>query len=484
MTRQRFEQLVAEALQLIPKRFRDEMHNVAVVVEDEPLLMELFTQSLTLQGYEVSAAADGEGALQLLTDNAYDLVLTDLYLPKADGFQILAYLQRFHPSSSAIVITGYGSIQSAVEAMKQGAFDYITKPVSFDQLALVIKKALEVQRLQQENRLLREQLKRQYRFDHLIGTSGPMQQVFQLIEKVAEAESTVLICGESGTGKELVARAIHFNSHRGDKSLIPVNCGAIPESLLESELFGHERGAFTGAIRTRLGRFELAHGGTIFLDEVGDMSPALQVKLLRVLQEQSFERVGGTKSIRVDVRILAATNRDLEQAVAQGAFREDLYYRLSVIPLHLPPLRARKDDIPLLFQHFVDHFNQMRHRQLQGLSPLALEVLLQYGWPGNVRELENLADRLVVLKGQGVIEPEDLPEKMRVSWRPSSPLPTVDLFQAGFCLDDAMRAYERVLLTTALQRTDGIKSKAAQLLGIKRTTLIEKLKRYSLPPDQ
>jgi DNA-binding NtrC family response regulator len=451
-----------------------------LIVEDEPDLRQVFVEILTTDGYDISTASDGEMAIQMLSEHNYDLSLIDLYLPKASGFQVLAHLQQMSPATSAIVMTGHASIESAVEAMKTGATDYLTKPVAFDQLRIVVKKALDVRRLQQENRLLRYQLKTKYRFENLVGTSPAMQQVFQLIEKVADAESTVLILGESGTGKELVARAIHFNSHRAEKPMIPVNCGAIPESLLESELFGHERGAFTGAARTRIGRFELANGGTIFLDEVGDMSPALQVKLLRVLQEQSFERVGGTKSIQVDVRIIAATNRNLEGAIACGEFREDLYYRLSVIPLNLPPLRERKEDIPLLLQHFMDQFNRMRDRKLQGFSPGALHMLMNYHWPGNVRELENLVDRVVVLKGQGIVEPEDLPDKMRTIWTPSPSAAMVGIPDEGFCLAIAVREFERELISRALQKADGVKNRAAQLLGIKRTTLIEKLKRHSL----
>jgi DNA-binding NtrC family response regulator len=457
-------------------------HERILIVEDEPDLRQVFVEILASDDYDISIAGDGEMAMQMLSENTYDLSLIDLYLPKADGFQVLAHLQHVSSSTSAIVMTGHGSIESAVEAMKRGAADFITKPVAFDQLRIVVKKALDVRRLQQENRLLRHQLKTKYRFENLVGTSPGMQQVFQLIEKVADAESTVLILGESGTGKELVARAIHFNSHRAEKPLVPVNCGAIPESLLESELFGHERGAFTGAARTRIGRFELANGGTIFLDEVGDMSPALQVKLLRVLQEQNFERVGGTKSVRIDVRIIAATNRNLEDAVARGEFREDLYYRLSVIPLNLPPLRERNDDVPLLLQHFMEQFNRMRDRKLQGFSPRALHMLVHYQWPGNVRELENFVDRVVVLKGQGIIEPEDLPEKMRSTWTRSPPVTTVEIPDEGFCLDIAVRGFERELILRALLKADGVKNRAAQLLGIKRTTLIEKLKRHSLLP--
>jgi DNA-binding NtrC family response regulator len=451
-----------------------------LIVEDEPDLRRVLFEILTTDAYDIGTASDGEVAIQMLSENNYDLALIDLYLPKADGFQVLAQLQRVSSSTSAIMMTGHGSIESAVEAMKKGAADYLTKPVAFDQLRIVVKKALDMRRLQQENRLLRHQLKTKYRFENLVGTSPAMQQVFQLIEKVADAESTVLILGESGTGKELVARAIHFNSHRAEKSLVPVNCGAIPESLLESELFGHERGAFTGAARTRMGRFELANGGTIFLDEVGDMSPALQVKLLRVLQEQNFERVGGAKSVRVDVRIIAATNRNLDEAVTRGEFREDLYYRLSVIPLNLPPLRERREDVPLLLQHFLDQFNRMRDRKLQGFSPRALHMLMNYHWPGNVRELENLIDRVVVLKGQGLAEPEDLPEKMRTAWTPAPSAATVEIPDEGFCLDIAVREFERELISRALRKAEGVKNKAAQLLGIKRTTLIEKLKRHSL----
>jgi DNA-binding NtrC family response regulator len=458
-------------------------HERILIVEDEPDLLEVFVDVLTADGYEINTAADGEIAMQMISENSYDLVLTDLYMPKADGFQVLAHLQRVNASTSTVVMTGRGSIESAVEAMKKGAIDYIAKDVIFDQLCLVVKKALDVQRLQRENQLLRHQLKSKYHFDNIIGTSAAMQQVFDMITKVADAESTVLILGESGTGKELVARAIHFHSHRGDRPFIPVNCGAIPEGLLESELFGHERGAFTGAARTRIGRFEMAHGGTIFLDEVGDMSPTLQVKLLRVLQDQSFERVGGTKSVRVDVRILAATNRNLEEAIAKNEFREDLFYRLSVIPLTLPPLRERQDDIPVMLQHFMGQFNRLRNRKLQGFAPRTLQMLANYQWPGNVRELENLVDRLVVLKGQGVIEPEDLPEKMRTALPAIASAAAVDILEEGFCLDVAVREFERDLLTKALQKAAGVKNRAAQILGIKRTTLIEKLKRHTILPS-
>ncbi|MGH8056172.1 MAG: sigma-54-dependent transcriptional regulator [Candidatus Entotheonellia bacterium] len=453
-----------------------------LIVEDDAELTQFLVVLLTLEGYTVSTAPDGETAIQMMSEMSYDLVLTDLYLPRADGFEVLAHLQRSRAPSGVVMVTGHGSIESAVEAMRKGALDYITKPVTPEQLNLIVKKALEVQRLQRENRFLRQQLKGKYRFENLIGTSAAMQRVFELIEKVAHVESTVLILGESGTGKELVARAIHFNGRRAEQILLPVNCGAIPEALLESELFGHERGAFTGATRSRMGRFELANGGTIFLDEVGDMSPALQVKLLRVLQEQCFDRVGGGKSVRVDVRILAATNRDLERAVARGEFREDLYYRLNVIPLSLPALRERKEDIPILLQHFLNQFNQMRHRTLEGASPYAMEILLNYPWPGNVRELENLVDRLVVLKGHGLIEPDDLPEKIRGTWKTTATRGIGEIPDGGFCLEMAMHDFERTLLTAALRKAGGVKNQAARLLGMKRSTFMDRLKHHSLPP--
>jgi transcriptional regulator with GAF, ATPase, and Fis domain len=335
-------------------------------------------------------------------------------------------------------------------------------------------------------------------FDNIVGESGKIKEVFSLVEKILDNNSTVLILGESGTGKELIARAIHYNSSRADKSLIPVNCGAIPEDLLESELFGHEKGSFTGAIKTRIGRFELANGGTIFLDEIGDMSPTLQVKLLRVLQEQEFERVGGMRTLKVDVRVIAATHRDLEKAVESNRFREDLYYRLNVIPISIPPLRERKSDIPLLINHFLSKCNRIKNRNVEGFSDKAMECLREYSWPGNVRELENIVERVVILKGTGIVQPADLPEKVRKGNGAAVTLhtddekliipddtavyaaPAIDIPDSGIDLNKLMEDFENRLIMEALKKSEGNKARAAEMLGIKRTTLIEKLKKKGI----
>jgi len=452
-----------------------------LVIDDDRGNCDLLADILSREGFEVTTAHNGAEAIRLLDEYCFDVVLTDLRMPEVDGIKVLEYLKQSSPCTPGIVFTGYGSIESAVEAMKAGAFDYITKPFHMDEMKIVIKKALEYQKLQKENIILKRQLKKKYKFENIIGDSKPIQKVFEMIEKVADTDSTVLIQGESGTGKELVARAIHYNSHRSNKPLIPVNCGAIPENLLESELFGYEKGAFTGAHKTRIGRFEMANGGTIFLDEVSDMSPALQVKLLRVLQEQKFERIGGVKSTKVDVRIIAATNKDLEKAVAQGTFREDLFYRLNVIPIVLPPLRERKSDIPLLVHHFLKRFNQTKKRNVTEISPEALELLMNYHWPGNVRELENLIDRLVVLNTSGIIRPEDLPEKIIANQNHPSSIPHVpEIPDEGLCFKTVVSQFERELILQALKKSKGVKNKAAQLLKIKRTTLVEKLKREQI----
>jgi DNA-binding NtrC family response regulator len=366
--------------------------------------------------------------------------------------------------------------------MKAGAYDYVTKPVRRDELLVVIQRALEFQRLHYENISLRKQLKAKYKFDNIISDHEKMQAIFAQIEKVADTDSTVIIYGESGTGKELIARALHYNSYRQDKPLIPINCGAIPEELLESELFGHEKGSFTGATALRQGRFELAHGGTIFLDEIGEMRPALQVKLLRVLQEREFERIGGTRTIKVDVRILAATNKNLEDLVERQQFRDDLYWRLNVIPITIPPLRERLSDIPLLVAHFITHFNAEKKQSLTGITPEAMQMLQSYHWPGNVRELENTMERIAILKGNGMIVPEDLPEKV---FRPllSRSAPGVTIPDDGIDFDTTVETFEKQLLLQALAKAGGVKSKAAHLLHMNRTTLVEKVKKFRLEGD-
>jgi len=396
-----------------------------------------------------------------------------------DGLALFTQAKAILPSLLGIVVTGYGTIAAAVRAVKEGLFDYITKPFLVDDVLTALQRALEFTRLLGENRALKEQLDQHDRADRFIGRSDAMRRLFDVIDRVADSESTVLILGESGTGKEWVAKTIHRRGPRAERPLVTVNCGALPETLLESELFGHERGAFTGAHAARAGRFELAHGGTLFLDEVGDMSPALQVKLLRVLQQQTFERVGGVKTIHVDVRVIAATNKNLEHAVNQGAFREDLYYRLNVIPMVVPPLRERSEDIPLLVDHFLSVGNARKRKQVSGVSPDAMRVLTTYRWPGNVRELENLIERLVILKGEGMITLEDLPETLtrpgRLAVKASFVFP-----HDGVDFNRLVESFEDDLIQHALQAAGGVKNRAAQLLRLNRTTLVEKMKKRQL----
>jgi len=450
-----------------------------LVVEDDNATRDTMIDLLSEAGYEVESARNGEEAIAMAREYTFDIVITDLKMPKGDGIQVLEQIKKIDNRTIVIICTGYGTVDTAVKAMKLGAYEYITKPIKIEEIKLVVQRALDYQRLKTENVLLQKQLKAKYKFKNLIGDSEVMQQSFQFIEKIAATNSTVMICGESGTGKELVARAIHYNSDRRNEPMVPVNCGAIPEDLLESELFGYEKGAFTGALKTRIGRFELANGGTVFLDEIGDMSPALQVKILRVLQEHEFERLGGVKSIKVDIRVIAATHRDLEKAVKQGTFREDLYYRLNVIPFILPPLRERGSDIPLLTNHFIGKFNIEKKQNINGISPEALKCLTRYHWPGNVRELENLIERLVILKGEGVIEQEDLPEKLLgAEW--SNAVPSMDIPDSGISFNTAVSEFERELILRALKKTNWIKNRAAKLLQLKRTTLVEKIKKIQL----
>jgi DNA-binding NtrC family response regulator len=450
-----------------------------LVVDDEEINREFMLEVLSGQGYETKTAPDGFAALELSRHEFFHIVLSDLKMPEMNGVDLLRQLKEISPSTVGIIFTGYATIETAVAAIKAGAYDYITKPFRVEEIEVVLQRALEYQRLNHENISLRKQLKAKYKFENIVSDHENMQNIFELVEKVSDSDSTVLIYGESGTGKELIARAIHYNSYRQDKPLIPINCGAIPADLLESELFGYEKGAFTGATQLRMGRFELAHGGTVFLDEIGEMSPALQVKILRVLQEREFERVGGTRTIKVDVRIIAATNRNLEELVATNQFREDLFYRLNVIPIYLPPLRERRSDIPLLVAYFIDRFNADKKRHLEGITPEATEMLMRYHWPGNVRELENLIERITILKGQGVITPEDLPDKLSHSMS-NGVVPDVDIPNGGLDFDHAVQMFERQLLMKALQRTQGVKSKAAELLHMNRTTLVEKVKKLQL----
>ncbi|MBW1979874.1 MAG: sigma 54-interacting transcriptional regulator [Deltaproteobacteria bacterium] len=383
-----------------------------LIVDDEKNYLQVLEALLLDEGYEVHTAESAEGGLDIVASHDLDVVITDMKMPGIDGIEFLSEVRTRQPDLPVIMMTAYATVEKAVEAMKKGAFDYITKPFKNEELKVTIRKALDMHRLAREKRFLSRELEERFKFGNIIGKSKAMRQVYDIIEKVGQTRATVLITGESGTGKELIARAIHFNSPRKDKPFISINCSALPETLLESELFGHERGAFTGAYTQRKGRFELAHGGTLFLDEVGEMTKALQVKLLRVLQEMSFERVGGTRTLRVDVRILAASNRNLEEEVMSGRFREDLFYRLKVVHIKVPPLRERRDDIPLLVQHFLKKTAREHGVNRKRLSQEALRHLYNYKWAGNVRELENVIERAVILSDSEVINPEDLPEEI------------------------------------------------------------------------
>lgn len=448
-----------------------------LIVDDEQALREAIAERLADHGFLVEQAASGEQALQRLAEFAFDILITDLRLPGIDGGKVIdAALERY-PEIIAIVITGYGTVKDAVEAIKQGAADFITKPFQFDALLHVLRSALEQRRLKSENAYLRSQLEDRYRIDGLVGHSRVMRELFQLLETVAATTSTVLITGETGTGKELAARAIHHNSPRRANRFVAINCSAIPETLLEAELFGHVRGAFTGAVGTRQGRLEQAHKGTLFLDEIGTMSPALQAKLLRVLQEREFERVGDSHTIKIDVRVIAATHSDLTRMVADGSFREDLFYRLNVIPVQLPPLRDRREDIPLLVQHFLQKLAGEAGRGVVTISQDALRRLMAYQWPGNIRQLENACERaLAFSQGRPQIDVHDLTPDIQ---NQAPPVDSSDVWfpDDGLDFERYIEAVELSLIRRSLERTQGNKRQAAKLLHLKRTTLIEKLKR-------
>ena len=438
--------------------------------------------ALTAQGFEVGQATAHAEGLERFGEEPYDLLITSLKSPEIDGLELLREIHATQPRTMGIVVARDASVDEALKAMKGGVFDYVSEPFGFEELLIIVHRALSHQALKNENTTLKGQLRQKYRFENIVGNSKPMQDVFRLIEKVADTDSTVLISGDSGTGKELVARAIHYNSKRRERYLVPVNCGAIPETLLESELFGHVKGAFTGATTNRIGRFEAANGGTLFLDEIGDMSPVLQVKLLRVLQTHEFEPVGSTKTRKVDVRIIAATNRDLEEMVEAGEFREDLYYRLAVIPLTIPPLRDRRDDIALLANHFLATFCRDRERPGMHFAPEVTEVFQRYEWPGNVRELENLIERVVILTESDRIGLDELPEKY-LNGRVAVMGDAIEISDDGIDFNGMVSDFENRLIKAAMTRARGNKNMAAQLLGLKRTTLVEKIKKKGLNID-
>ncbi len=449
-----------------------------LLVEDEAPLREAVAEQLTDRGFDVVQAESGERAIEKLSDFAFDIVITDLRLPGVDGTSVIDAAVNLYPDIIGIVMTGYGTVKDAVEVIKRGAADFVTKPFQFDELWLALVGAIEQRRLRTENAWLREQLEQRHSFEGIVGRSRPMRDLFQLLQTIAPTSSTILITGETGSGKEVVARAIHHASPRRANRFVAINCSAIPENLLEAELFGHTRGAFTGAVGSRQGRLEQAHKGTLFLDEVGTMSMALQMKLLRVLQEREFERVGDSQTIKVDVRVIAATNADLAKMVAEGSFREDLFYRLNVIPVRLPPLRERKEDIPLLVQHFLQKFCSELNRTLLTVSQSALRCLMTCSWPGNVRQLENAMERAVALSGgRPQVEVSDLPPDIQSVSDGEPFLHGLALPDDGIDFETFIESIEREVIRRALERTGGNKAAAAQVLHLKRTTLVEKLKR-------
>jgi two-component system NtrC family response regulator len=442
-----------------------------LVVDDEAAQRELIRGFLERQGYEALTAAGGEQALEILKREPVELILTDQRMPDFSGLELLKSARALNPEIYVIVMTAYGNIETAVEAMKAGASEYLTKPLHLEELRHKIERIRERHLLYVENQELRQALESRHRIEGIIGESGQMLEVVSLVRRVAASEATVLIRGESGTGKELIAKAIHYASPRASAPLVRVNCAALPENLLESELFGHERGAFTGAVATRKGRFETADGGTLFLDEIGDLPLHLQAKLLRVLQEKEFERVGSSQPIKVNVRVLSATHRDLEALMKSGQFREDLYYRLNVVTIMLPPLRERRQDLPMLMEHFLAAFAKKNHKTIRGFTHEARQALLRYDYPGNVRELENLIERAVVLTRDEVIGREDLPLTLEEAEETADKRPN---------LTAAVEGLERRMIQDALARAGGIQTRAAELLGITERALRYKLKKYGL----
>jgi DNA-binding NtrC family response regulator len=442
-----------------------------LVVEDEEGMREFLKILLAKEGYEVTAFEDGSAALERFKEENFQVVITDLKMPGMSGMDLLARVKEIDPSVPVIIMTGHGSMETAIEAVNKDAFAYLLKQARNDEIKQLVKKAVEMRMLQKENRLLKQQLKKNLAEKPTIGKSQKIRQVFALVDKVAETDSTILIFGESGTGKELVAREIHLKSNRADGPFVSINCGALPEPLLESELFGHVRGSFTGAVRDKDGLFAVAKGGTFFLDEVGETSPTIQVKLLRVLQEREVIPVGGVKAIKVDARLIAATNADLERDVETGKFRADLFYRLNVIPVRIPPLRERKDDIPLLVEHFLKTYSETSGKPLKTISPDAFDILNRHDWPGNVRELENAIERAVILQDGRIIMPEDLPEKLRSRGKDRS---ESVVSVTNLTLDELEREY----LLKVLEETSWHKKRAAAILGINASTLYRKLQRY------
>jgi two-component system response regulator HydG len=451
--------------------------NNILVVDDDNAHRIMLRTLIGGWGYQVSEADDGAAAIDRVKEQSYDLVLMDVRMVRVSGLEALAQIKLYNPAIPVIIMTAYSSVETAVHALKQGAHDYLTKPLDFDKLKITIERAMEHTRLKEENRLLKESLGKHFDRQNIIGQSPAMINLLETVAQVAPSEATVLITGESGTGKELIAGAIHFNSARKDGPFVKLNCAAITETLLESELFGHEKGAFTGADRRKEGRFYQAHGGSLFLDEVSEMSLIMQVKLLRVLQEREFTRVGGEKTIQVDVRVIAATNKNLTDLIGKGQFREDLYYRLNVVDMEIPPLRNRQQDIPLLAQHFLELFAEKNHKKIKGFRPQALDLLIRHDWPGNVRELMNAVERTVVLSRSAYLSEKDFPMYAATALDNDA---EPDISGIDIDTGNPLEAVERATILKVLEATGGNKSEAARRLGITRKTLHKKLKSYGV----
>ncbi len=447
-----------------------------LVVDDEPSQRKMLQANLSLDGYEVYEADDGKTAISRVSEEFFDLILMDNRMSQLDGIEALKQIKKISPGIPVIIITAYASVETAVEALQSGAHDYLTKPLDIDELRIKVQQTLEFWRLKEENILQKRRIENLFDASRIIGRSPKMRQVLETVAMVAPTEASVLILGESGTGKELIANALHQGSSRSERRFIKINCAALPETLLESELFGHERGAFTGAVGRKPGRFELADGGTIFLDEIGEMTFSTQAKLLRVLQEREFEPLGSTRSVKVDIRVISASNRDLKDEVRKVNFREDLFYRLNVVPINLPPLRERKEDIPLLVDHFLHIYNEKNNRHLKGFHPRALDAMMRYSWPGNIRELENVVERAVILTMDEYVSFSELPES--ISGESASAVPTTS--KAGIVPGMTIRELEKELILVTLDHNDGNRTRSAGFLGITRRTLQNKLKEYGI----
>jgi two-component system, NtrC family, response regulator HydG len=450
-----------------------------LVVDDEPSQRKMLQANLSLDGYEVLEAEDGSIAISRVSEEFFDLILMDNRMSQMDGIEALKEIKKISPAIPVIIITAYASVETAIEALQAGAHDYLTKPLDIDELRIKVQQTLEFWRLKEENILQKRRIENLFDASRIVGRSAKMREILETVAMVAPTEASVLILGESGTGKELIANALHQGSNRADKRFIKVNCAALPETLLESELFGHERGAFTGAVGRRPGRFELADGGTIFLDEIGEMTPATQAKLLRVLQEREFEPLGSTRTVKVDIRIITASNRMLKEEVKKGTFREDLFYRLNVVPVNLPPLRDRKEDIQLLMEHFLKIYNEKNSRTVQGFHPRALDAMMRYSWPGNIRELENVVERAVILARDDYIPFSELPEAIREEAGESYTAHVREGLQPGITI----REMEKELIIKTLEDNEGNRTRSARILGITRRTLQHKLKEYSIEQD-